>query len=203
MRYLSILLVSLLSFLTSWAQPSRAGQAANATCVLGFLHAHEYVREATGRNDGPAVAALVRAGGGEYSASYKPEWCGFTQAAANRSCSLPIPKNGMQGAAAAWFPLKGSEASRTLFRRGVMGSIDSIRVGLKAGFDYGRGIHHIACVAELGRPVRKGRAPRTLYTLAGNEGKGTNAGLHRTLYPISSIDGLSNWNYVSTRLPTR
>ena len=57
-----------------------------------------------------------------------------------------------------------------------------------------RGIHHVAAVAELGRPVRAGRAPRTVWTLAGNEGSGRTAGLRRTLYPIGAIDGLANWN---------
>lgn len=206
MRQLSIFLALLSLFLldsSAQAQTTRAQQAQAGQCVLSFLHAHKYVREATGRNDGTDVAALVRAGGGEYSATYKPEWCGFTQAAANRSCGLPIPRNGMQGAARAWFPLTGPDAARTVFRRGVKGSIDSIAVGQKAGFDYGKGIHHVACIDELGRPVRSGRAPRTLYTLAGNEGKGTNAGLHRTLYPITSIDGLSNWNYANPRLSPR
>ena len=102
----------------------------------------------------------------------------------------------MQGAAAAWFPLKGPDAGRTLWdRKTGRGSIDSIALGLKAGFDYGHGIHHVAEVAELGRPVRAGRDPRSVWTWAGNEGKGTAAGLHRSLYPIGAIDALSNWNY--------
>lgn len=187
----------LLAVRVAQAQPSpRARQQQAATCTLDFLTAHLWVTESQGRNAGPGVQQLVKAGGGEYSKSYKPEWCGFTQAAANRSCSLPIPKNGMQGAAKAWFPLTGPDAARTVFHRAAgRGSIDSIRVGQKAGFDYGRGIHHVAAVAELGRPVRAGRAPRSLYTLAGNEGTGTTAGLKRSLYAITSIDALSNWNY--------
>jgi hypothetical protein len=65
----------------------------------------------------------------------------------------------MQGAAAAWFPLKGPDAGRTLWdRKTGRGSIDSIALGLKAGFDYGHGIRHVASVAELDRPVRAGRA---------------------------------------------
>ncbi|MDO7888243.1 hypothetical protein [Hymenobacter cheonanensis] len=178
------------------AQPSRARQAQAATCTLEFLRAHQTVRETQGNNAGPGVRALVLAGGGEYTATYHPEYCGFSQAAANRSCGLPIPRNGMQGAAKSWAPLTGPDAGRTLFHRAAgRGSIDSIRVGLKACFDYGRGLHHVAAVDELGRPVRAGRAPRSVWTWAGNEGKGTNAGMHRTLYPIGAIDALSNWNY--------
>jgi len=179
------------------AQPtSRARQAQAAACTLAFLRAHQDVRETLGNNAGPGVRALVLAGGGEYTATYKPEWCGFTQAAANRSCGLPIPRNGMQGAANAWAPLTGPDARRTLFHRAAgRGSIDSIRLGLKACFDYSRGLHHVAAVAELGRPLRAGRAPRSVWTLAGNEGTGTAAGLHLTLYPIGAIDALSNWLY--------
>ena len=179
------------------AQPAaRACQAQAATCTLAFLRSYLWVRESQGYNAGPGVEQLVRAGGGEYRATYKPEWCGFTQAAANRSCKLPIPGKGMQGAARAWFPTTGSDAGRLVFHRAAgRGSIDSIRLGLKAGFDYGAGIHHVAAVAQLGRPVRAGRAPRSVYTLAGNEGKGTAAGLKLTLYSITSIDALANWLY--------
>jgi hypothetical protein len=177
------------------AQPApRASQAQAATCTLQFLTAHLWVRESQGSNAGPGVQQLVKAGGGDYR--QKPEWCGFTQAAANRNCGLPIPRNGMQGAARAWFPLTGPDAARTIWHRAAgRGSIDSIRLGLKAGFDYGRGVHHIAAVAQLGRPVRAGRAPRTVWTLAGNEGRGTDAGLKLTLYPIGAIDALANWLY--------
>ena len=144
-------------------------------------------------NRGPLIDPIIKAGGGVPAQG--PEWCGFTQAAANCSCGLPIPRNGMQGAALAWFPLKGPDAWRTVFHRAAgRGSVDSIHVGQKAGFDYGNDIHHVAAVAELGRPVRAGRAPRAVWTWAGNEGTGTAAGLKRTLYPIGAIDGLSNWN---------
>ena len=176
------------------AQPSRARQSQAGTCTLKWLEQHQAARENNGKNRGPLVDAIIKAGGGV--PAQRPEWCGFTQAAANRSCGLPIPRNGMQGAAAAWFPLKGPDAARTLWdRKTGQGSIDSIAMGLKAGFDYGRGIHHVAAVAELGRPVRAGRAPRSVWTWAGNEGTGTAAGLKRSLYPIGAIDALSNWNY--------
>ena len=180
-------------------QPSRARQAQVAACTLKWLADNQDARETNGKNRGPLVDAIIGAGGG--NPADRPEWCGFTQAAANRSCGLPIPRNGMQGAAYAWFiadprPAHFHPNPRLLwFRAANYGSIDSIRVGLKAGFDYGHGIHHVAAVAELGRPVRAGRAPRSVWTWAGNEGKGTAAGLHRSLYPIGAIDALSNWLY--------
>jgi hypothetical protein len=68
-----------------------------------------------------------------------------------------------------------------------------LRLGLKAGFDYGRGIHHVAAVFAAGRPVRAGRPPSSVVTLAGNEGSGTTAGLHQTIYSLDAIDALSNW----------
>ncbi|MBH8569346.1 hypothetical protein KB206_10655 [Microvirga sp. STS02] len=176
------------------AQPTplpRGGGA--ATCTLNFLASLLWVRESQGYNAGPGVALLVKGGGGNYAT--RPEYCGFTQAYAQRHCGLPIPRNGMQGAANAWFPLTGPDAWRTVFQRAAgRGSIDSIRVGQKAGFDYGAGIHHVGAVAALGRAVRAGRGPRSIWTLAGNEGSGATAGVKRTLYPIGAIDGLANWN---------
>jgi len=189
------LFLTLVGCYAAQATPApRAVQARNAQLTIDWLTGRMWVREATGRNDGPGVADIIRAGGGV--PAQRPEWCGFTQAADNRANGLPIPRGGMQGAAKAWFPLTGPDAERTLFHRAAgIGSIDSIRTGLQAGFDYGRGIHHVAKVAKLGRPVRAGRAPRNVYTLAGNEGSGTNAGLKLTLYPIGAIDALSNWLY--------
>ena len=107
------------------------------------MEQHQAARETNGKNRGPLVDPIICADGG--NPADQPEWCGFTQAAANRSCGLPIPRHGMQGAAKAWFPLTGPDAGRTLWDRATgRGSIDSIRLGLKAGFDYGRGIHHVA-----------------------------------------------------------
>jgi hypothetical protein len=190
-KLLALLLLVQCSLFNVVAQPtSRARQAQAAACTLKWLADHQAARETAGKNRGPLVDPIIRAGGGV--PAQRPEWCGFTQAAANRSCGLPIPRNGMQGAAAAWFPLKGPDAARTLWDRKT---IDSIALGLKAGFDYGNGIHHVAEVAELGRPMRAGRAPRSVWTWAGNEGKGTAAGLYRSLYPIGAIDALSNWLY--------
>lgn len=160
------------------AQPTPIGVQ-----TVQWLLDRQWIREATGRNDGPAVAALVRAGGGEYTATYHPEWCGFTQAADQLAHGLPIPKNGMQGAAAAWFP-----PNRLV-------SLDAVEIGHQAGFDYSHGIHHIARVAVLGRPVRPGRPPRNIWTIAGNEGRGTTAGVHLTNYPATNIAAFSNWLY--------
>ncbi|WP_460503658.1 hypothetical protein, partial [Hymenobacter agri] len=104
------------------------------TCALPWLAARLTATESTGYNRGPLVDKIIVAGGGNPYVRKSPEWCGFTQAAANRACGKPIPRNGMQGAAAAWFPLTGPDARRTVFFRGKRGSIDSIRVGQKAGF---------------------------------------------------------------------
>lgn len=82
---------------------------------------------------------------------------------------------------------------RTLFHRAAgIGSLDSIWLGLQTGFNYERGIHHVAKVAKLGRPVRAGRAPRNVYMLASNEGSSPNTGLKLTHYPIGSVDALGN-----------
>ena len=90
----------------------------------------------------------------------------------------------MQGAARAWFPA----------RRRV--GLDSVKVGHLAGFDYGNGtIHHVARVVAFGRPIRRGRPPRLIYTIAGNEGTGTNAGVHLTGYAAGSIAAFANWLY--------
>lgn len=196
-------LLSILLLLASY-QPGRAQQLQhsretsaqreqNARDVLALLYSLTWVSESDGYNAGPGVEMIVRLGGGNYR--QRPAWCGFTQAYTNLQLRLPIPANGMQGAARAWFPLTGPDAERTRFRRGRLGSEDVVAVGQRAGFDYGSGIHHVAAVVELGRSVRAGRAPRTIKTLAGNEGNGRRAGLHLTQYPMSSIDALADWNY--------
>lgn len=149
--------------------------------TVQWLQERLYIRELTGRNDGPEVAALVRAGGG--NPADHPEWCGFTQAADQRAHGLPIPSGGMQGAARAWFP-----SARRL-------SLAQAQPGHLAGFDYGQGLHHVARVAVLGKPLRPGRPPRTVWTIAGNEGRGTNAGIRFTNYPSANIAAFSNWLY--------
>lgn len=173
---LTLLLIAHSVTAASQALPAPIGVA-----TVQWLQERLNVREATGHNDGPAVAALVRAGGG--NPNDRPEWCGFTQAADQRAHGLPIPAAGMQGAARAWFP-----ASRRV-------SLDSARPGHLAGFDYGAGIHHVARVAVLGKPLRAGRPPRSVWTIAGNEGRGTNAGIHLTNYPAQNIAAFANWFY--------
>jgi len=194
-KLLSLFLVLLSTFcggVSSFAQPmptQRRGESQNAACVLAWLDAHLNVREATGHNDGPAVAAIVRASGGD--PRDHPEWCGFTRAAANRSCGLPYPAGGRQGAAAAWF----RPGPRLVYQVGAVGRLEELRPGLCAGIWHDGGIHHITTVAELGRPVRAGRVPRTAWCKAGNESSGANAGVHRTCWPVAALYALSNWNY--------
>jgi hypothetical protein len=161
-------------------QLSRVQQARNGAATVAWLQTRLWVREATGKNDGPAVAALVKAGGG--NPAIRPEWCGFTQAADQRAHKLPIPANGMQGAARAWFWVPARRVP-----------LDSVKPGHLAGFDYGRGIHHVARVAVVGKPLRAGRPPRTIWTIAGNEGQGANAGMHLTPYPSPNIAAFANW----------
>ena len=175
------------------AQPAPPRRAAVTASTIAWLTDRLYIREATGRNDGPDVAALITAGGGV--ASQRPEYCGFTQAADQKAHKLPIPARGMQGAARAWFPLEGPDAPRTIYRAGVRGVVDSIRPGDLVGFDYGRGIHHVARDKEVVPAQRKGRPPRGYWTLAGNEGRGTRAGLHLTYYPAANIDAGARWDY--------
>ena len=184
-----MLLVTRCLLLVSCLQVTLQASAQPAACTLDWLRAHLNVREATGRNDGPAVAAIVRAGGG--NPLQRPEWCGFTQTAANRACGLPYPANGMQGAAAAWF----RPGPRLVYQLGTKGSLDSLKPGYKAGLWYGTAVHHITCLAVEGRPTRRGRAARGWYCLGGNEGRGAEAGLHYTFYSSGSLFAVSNWTY--------
>jgi hypothetical protein len=119
---------------------------------------------------------------------------GEASRALERAVGVSLTAPGVPGSRWALVPVELAEPGRLTFHRAAWGTVDSIRVGQKAGFDYGRGIHHVGAVAELGRPVRAGRAPRSIWTLAGNEGTGTTAGVKHTLYPIGAIDGLANWN---------
>ncbi len=175
-------------------RPSRAVQDANGRAAVAWLTARLWIREATGRNDGPAVAALVKAGGGV--PAQLPEWCGFTQTACQRAHGLPYPGGGMQGAARAWFPLTGPQAARTVYQAGVRGALDSIRVGYKLGFAWRPNpeIHHITLAAEIVKNDIKSRPPRGFWSLGGNEGRGTNAGVHRSYYASPNITAASNWN---------
>jgi len=195
MRCFAICLSILLGFLTSplAAQPRRNPLVQAATCE--WLRERLWIRESTGHNDGPAVAVIVKAGGGV--PGQKPEYCGFTQTADQRAHGLPIPRNGMQGAARAWAPLTGPDAKRTFYYAGRFGVLDSIQQGDIVCFAWRPNpvIHHVTRADELVRALRKGRPPRGCYTLAGNEGHGTNAGFHRTFYPGPNITAAARWDY--------
>lgn len=178
-----LLVLWLLLILSAVAQPSRAVQAANATRAIAWLEAHRDVREATGRNDGPAVWAIIRAGGGEP----RMEWCGFTQCAAQKYAGLPYPDG--PGAAANWFHSR----QRTYYVRGHRGNADSLQVGHCVGIWHGDAVHHITRAVTLARPIRRGRPARGAWCIAGNEGRGSDAGVKLTFYPLVSMYALSNW----------
>ncbi len=177
MRTLFLLLLLAISYQLS-AQPSRAVEASRAAAATAWLTPRLYIREATGNNDGPDVWALIKAGGGQP----RMPWCGFTQRACQVALKLPYPAGA--GGSYNWFLDK---------RRAV--PLDSIRPGLLVGnYSRARGrIAHITRVVQVIPPLRKGRPPRGAYCIGGNEGSGTRAGMHRTLYPMASIYALSNW----------
>lgn len=173
----------------SWAadaQPLRALEARRAAAATAWLEAHLYIREQTGDNDGPDVWALIREGGGEPRSA----WCGFTQRKVQAVLGLPFPDGA--GGSYNWFLLR---SRHTYYIQGQCGTADSIRVGHCVGiYSARRGrIAHITRAVALVPPLRKGRAPRAAYCIGGNEGSGPRAGIHRTLYPLSSIYALSNW----------
>lgn len=183
MRRLLLLLALLGSVATSSAQrPARAVEASRAAAADAWLKAHLWpvVREATGHNDGAFIDALCVEG----KVAKRSAWCGLTQRKVQATLRLPFPA----GAAGSynWF----LDRSRAV-------PLDSIRAGLCVGiYSPARGrIAHITRVSEVVPPLRKGRRPRGAYCIGGNEGTGTRAGIHRTLYPISSIYALSNWLY--------
>lgn len=186
--FLIIWLLALLC-LASHAQPLPPRSPACQAATIQWLVERLSIREATGRNDGPKVAALVTEGGGRWREH--PEWCGFTQAADQKAHGLPIPANGMQGAAAAWF----RDPRRTTYLAGVRGALAESQPGDVVGFNYGRGIHHITRLKQVVPPERKGRPPRGFYTLGGNEGRGANAGLHLTYYAAPAIAATARWDY--------
>jgi len=164
---------------------------ATAARTLAWLTVRLDVREATGRNDGPAVAAIVRAGGGAWQGL--PEWCGFTQAADQLANGLLIPKNGLQGGARYWFV----DPARTFFLAGVRGSVTDIAPGDLIGFAWRPSVilHHIVRAQEIVPPLRRGRPPRGMWCLGGNEGRGISAGLHRSYYAAPSLTAAARWDY--------
>ncbi|NML67589.1 hypothetical protein HHL22_20505 [Hymenobacter sp. RP-2-7] len=185
----------LLLCFTGQAQPRRDPRVQAAT--LDWLRARLGVREASGRNDGPAVAAIIKAGGGV--PAQRPEWCGFTQAANQRAHGLPIPAAGMQGAARCWFTDATGKVllPRTFYHVGRRGVLDSIQPGDLVGFAWRPSviIHHVTRADERVAPLRKGRPPRGFYCLGGNEGRGAKAGLHRTFYFATAVTAAARWDY--------
>ncbi|MDO7849036.1 hypothetical protein Q5H92_21910 [Hymenobacter sp. M29] len=178
MRRLLLLLALLGTFAAQAQRTPRAAEMSRAAAATDWLTAHLWVREATGNNDGPFIDALCAEG----HVAKRSAWCGLTQRKVQVTLKLPIPNGAAK--AANWFLDRGRAVPR-----------DSIRKGLCAGiFSPARGeIGHITRVAEVVPPLRKGRPPRGAYCIGGNEGTGRNAGIHRNLYPLSSIYALSNW----------
>ncbi len=148
-------------------------------CTLAYLDGVLGVREATGRNDGPAVAAFIRAGGGAAQA----EWCGFLQRAVQVHCGLPYPAGA--GGSYNWF-LPASP--RTVFIRGQRGAVEQVRVGYKVGF-YNPARGRIAHIASVRAVTRHG-----FVTDDGNWGSGRNAGVHRVSRGRGEIYAGANWN---------
>ncbi|GAA3940269.1 hypothetical protein GCM10022406_25380 [Hymenobacter algoricola] len=150
--------------------------------------AHLYVREATGRNDGPLIDTWARANG----VPLRSPWCGLTQWAGQKACGLPVPK----GAAGSynWF----LDPKRTYYVRGKRGSVDSLRAGHQVGFYYanlGR-IGHIGRGIVAGRTIRKGRPVRGWYVNAGNTGAGggrDGAGIRLVYYALPDFYACANW----------
>ena len=175
----------LLCLLLALASPATAAPT-GAECCIAWLRARLWVREATGHNDGPAVAAIIAANNG----NPRDEWCGHTQADAQRSCGLPVPKG--SGGSYNWF----LDRVRTFYLVGVRGTLDAIQPGHLVGiYSPKRGrIAHITRAVQVVPPLRKGRPPRGFYCIGGNEGSGTNAGMHLTYYPSGGIHAAANWS---------
>ena len=176
---------------------SRRNPATQARTVK-WLADRGAVREATARpgNDGPAVAAINSAGGGN-PATF-PEHCGFTQAADQRAHGLPIPGNGLQGAARYWFVNPANRLlPRTFYYAGQRGVLDSVQAGDLLGFAWRPNptIHHITRAAVRVPPLRKGRPARGYWSWGGNEGRWPNAGMHYTYYPGPNITAAARWDY--------
>lgn len=166
---------------------------------MKWLADRSTVREATARpgNDGPGVAALIRAGGG--NPADRPEYCGFTQAADQRAHGLPIPGRGLQGGARYWFfDASGKHLlPRTFYYAGQLGVLDSVQQGDVLGFAWRPNptIHHVTRADKPVPPLRRGRPPRGYWSWGGNEGRWPNAGMKYTFYPGPNITAASRWDY--------
>jgi len=162
---------------------ARVRQALNGACTIAWLRTRLWWRE-TSYNAGPGITEIIRANGG----SPREEYCGDTQAGAQRSCSLPVPagSNGSYN----WFL---NPKRNTLL--GHAGSFDSTRQGYKIGiFNARKG--RIAHITAADVVVTSRNAPaRGAWCIGGNEGSGTKAGMHRTWYPKANIYAAANYNY--------
>ena len=186
MRYLLALLLLVISWQLTAAQPSRAVQDRNGAKAMVWLRAHQYLRETNGYNRAPLIDQWARANGNDLGS----EWCGLTQWACQQSLRLPSPKG--PAGSYNWF----LDPKRNVLL-GKAGSWDSVRVGYKIGiFSVKRGrIAHITAADELIRPLRRGRPARGAWCIGGNEGSGRNAGVHRSLYLSTDVYASSNYNY--------
>ncbi|GGG34313.1 hypothetical protein [Hymenobacter glacieicola] len=173
------------------AQVAHRAKPGAVACQLQVATARLYVREATGRNDGPEVWAAQKAAG----AKKGDPWCGCEMFVQQQACGLPSPK--WPAAARNW---SQSTDPRTFFIRGLRGSLDSLRPGHIVTFYYanlGR-VGHVGKVVALGRAVRAGRAPRTYLVNSGNTGRGggrDGAGVYNVNYPAYQVYAGANWSY--------
>lgn len=177
------------SFQTA-AQPGRAAQAAAGARAAVVAAGRLGIREATGKNDGPAIDAMLRLVG---SPRFSP-WCGAEQAWQQQLCGLPFPRQA--GGARFW----AVDPVRTYFVRGTRGSVDSLKPGHQVMFYYanlGR-IGHIGRAVAPGRSVRRGRPARGWWCVEGNTGtSGTRegAGVHRLFRQANEFYACTNYLY--------
>ncbi|MCC3156418.1 hypothetical protein LJ737_04170 [Hymenobacter sp. 15J16-1T3B] len=158
--------------------------------MLQWCTSKLYVREATGRNDGPEIDAWNKAAG----AAPRSFWCATYQTAGQRACGLPVPA----GPAGSYNWFKPGSA-RTYYIRGQRGAVDSLKAGHLVGFYYanlGR-IGHIGRLQAPTRVARRGNA-RGWTTLEGNTGSGggrNGAGVHVLLRASWEFYAGANWSY--------
>ena len=82
----------------------------------------------------------------------------------------------------------------------MRGTLDSLHVGDIVTFYYAnlRRVGHVGKAVALGRPIRAGRAPRTVLVNSGNTGTGggrDGAGVWDVTYMAYSIYAAANWSY--------
>lgn len=183
-----VVFILLLMCFGSYGQPLPPAYA-NANCTLKWSATQLYVREATGRNDGPEVEAYLKITGNRKGEA----WCGAFQAAVQKACGLPFPN--AAGGARFWFV---PSSPKTFYIRGQRGVADWIQLGDKGGFWYSNlnRVGHIAMVVKESRPIRKGRPARGFIMRAGNTGSGggrEGAGVHDYFYSTNDIFAASRW----------